>query len=193
MTLTADQLKAIVPVIKQAAIDAYLPHLNMFMLKYDIVSPQRIGAFIAQTAEESINFSAVRELASGQAYEARKNLGNTEPGDGVKFKGRGLIQITGKGNYKWCSSDLFGDDRLIDTPELLTSPQYAVQSACWFWEVAKGLNAVADHPEDWTHLWDHNDKTYTKIQWITLLINGGQNGIDVRTANYNRAREVLSF
>lgn len=193
MTLTADQLKAIIPAIKQGAVDAYLPHLNTFMPMYGIDTPQRIGAFLAQTAEESINFTAVRELASGQAYEGRKDLGNTEPGDGVRFKGRGLIQITGKGNYKWCSRDLFADDRLIATPELLTSPQYAVQSACWFWKVAKGLNGIADNPEDWTHLWPHNGKTYTKIQWITLLINGGQNGIDVRTSNYNRARQALNF
>lgn len=193
MILTADQLKAIVPAIKQGAIDTYLPHLNTFLPKYEINTPQRIGGFLAQTAEESINFSAVRELASGKEYEGRADLGNTSEGDGVKYKGRGLIQVTGKGNYKWCSRDLFGDDRLLTNPELLTTPQYAVQSACWFWKVAKPLNAICDHPEDWEHTWDHNGKTYTKIMWMTLIVNGGQNGIDVRTANYARARQVLNF
>lgn len=193
MTLTAEQLKAIIPAIKQIAIDAYLPHLNIFMPKYSIDTPQRIGGFIAQVGHESASFSAVREYADGKAYEGRKDLGNTQEGDGVKFKGRGLIQITGRGNYKWCSQDLFRDDTLLKAPDLLTTPQYAVQSACWFWKVAKPMNAVADHPEDWTHVWDHNGKTYTKIQWMTLLINGGQNGLTERTANYNRARQVFNF
>lgn len=191
--MTAEQLKAIIPAIKQGAIDAYLPHLSTFMVKYDIITPRRIGGFIAQVAHESANFSAVREFASGAAYEGRADLGNTQTGDGVRYKGRGLIQITGRGNYKWCSRDLFADDRLLETPDLLTTPQYAVQSACWFWKVAKGLNGVADHPEDWTHLWAHNGKTYTKFQWLTLLINGGQNGLAERQANYDRARQVLTF
>lgn len=193
MIITAEQLLGVLPAIKQGAIDAYLPHLNNFLPVYEINTPQRVGGFIAQVGHESANFSAVREYASGQAYEGRKDLGNDQPGDGVMYKGRGLIQITGKGNYKWCSRDLFKDDRLITTPDLLTTPQYAVQSACWFWKTAKPMNGVSDHPEDWTRVWEHNGKTYTKIQWMTLLINGGQNGIDERTANYNRARTVLNF
>lgn len=193
MILTAEILKGIVPAIKQGAIDACLPHLNTFFPKYEINTPQRIGGFLAQIAEESANFSAVREYASGKEYEGRKDLGNTQVGDGVLFKGRGLIQITGRGNYKWCSRDLFGDDRLLATPDLLTTPQYAVQSACWFWKTAKPLNTVCDRAEDWATVWAHNGKTYTKIQWMTLLINGGQNGIAERTANYARARAVLNF
>jgi putative chitinase len=191
--LTADQLKAMVPAIKQGAIDAYLPHLNAFLPKYDINSPPRIGGFVAQVAHESANFSAVREYASGKEYEGRADLGNTSEGDGVRFKGRGLIQITGKGNYKWCSRDLFGDDRLLTTPDLLTTPQYAVQSACWFWKVAKPMNAICDHSEDWTHEWGNPVKGFTKIMWMTLLVNGGQNGLAERMANYDRARRVLIF
>lgn len=193
MTITSDQLKAIVPAIKQTAIDTFLPWLQKLMPQYGIDTPQRIGGFIAQVALESANFSAVREFASGKEYEGRADLGNTSEGDGVKFKGRGLIQVTGKGNYKWCSRDLFSDDRLLNNPDLLTTPQYAVQSACWFWKVAKPMNVLCDQPEDYTHLWPHNGKTYTKIQWMTLLINGGQNGLAERTANYERARQVLNF
>jgi putative chitinase len=148
---------------------------------------------LPQVAHESANFAAVREFASGNLYEGRKDLGNIHPGDGAKFKGRGLIQITGRGNYRWCSKDLLGNNSLEDNPELLTTPMLAVQSACWYWTVVKPMNAVCDHPEDWTHVWDHNGKTYTKIQWMTLLINGGQNGIAERTANYDRAKKVLGF
>lgn len=190
MTLTDEILRGIIPAIKQAAIDAYLPHLNIFLPKYGINTPQRIGGFLAQVGEESASFSAVREYASGKEYEGRADLGNTQVGDGVLFKGRGLIQITGRGNYKWCSRDLFADDRLLTTPDLLTTPQYAVQSACWYWKVARPLLAVCDQPEDYIHPGVHG---YNKIQYMTLLINGGQNGIDIRTANYNRARQVLNF
>ncbi len=193
MILTAEQLKAIVPSIKQTAVDTFLPWLQKLLPQYGIDTPQRVGGFIAQVALESANFSAVREFASGKEYEGRADLGNTSEGDGVKFKGRGLIQVTGKGNYKWCSRDLFGDDRLLATPDLLTTPQYAVQSACWYWKVPKPMNAICDHPEDWTHVWPHNNKTYSKIEWMTLLINGGENGLTERTENYQRARQVLNF
>jgi putative chitinase len=193
MMITAEKLKAIVPGIKPAALDLFLPRLQAVLPKYHINTPQRLGGFIAQVAHESANFSAVREFASGNLYEGRKDLGNTHPGDGPKYKGRGLIQVTGRGNYRWCSKDLFGDFRLEDNPDLLTTPDNAVLSACWYWTVVKPLNAICDHPEDWTHVWDKNKKTYTKVQWMTLLINGGQNGIAERTANYERARHVLGF
>jgi putative chitinase len=193
MIINADQLKAIVPAIHQADLDKYLPYLQKELPTYRIDTPQRIGGFIAQVALESANFSAVREFANGREYEGRKDLGNTTPGDGEKFKGRGLIQVTGRGNYAWCSESLFKDNRLLINPPLLEQPQFAVESACWFWTTVKPLNAIADHPEDWTHIWDHNGKTYTKIEWMTLLVNGGQNGLAEREAFYNLARQVLGF
>ncbi|HET6255879.1 MAG TPA: glycoside hydrolase family 19 protein [Puia sp.] len=193
MTIDQSILQAIVPGITPGNLALYLPFLQQLLPHYHIDTPQRIGGFLAQVAEESINFSHVKELATGAEYEGRSDLGNIHPGDGVKYKGRGLIQITGRGNYQWCSKDIFADDRLLVNPDLLLQPEYAIQSACWFWTTAKPLNAVCDHPEDWTTVWHHNGKTYTKIQWMTLLVNGGQNGIDVRTANYERARKVLNF
>lgn len=193
MTLTAEQLKAIVPQIKQADIDKYMPFLQTELPVYHIDTPARIGGFIAQVAHESAYFSAAREFASGKEYEGRKDLGNTTPGDGERFKGRGLIQVTGRGNYGWCSQSLFKDNRLLISPPLLEQPQFAVESACWYWTTVKPLNAVADHPEDWSHIWDHSGKTYSKIEWMTLLVNGGQNGLAERVAFYNRARQVLGF
>jgi putative chitinase len=193
MIITADQLREIVPTIKQQDIDKYLPFLQTELPVYHIDTAQRIGGFIAQVAHESAAFAAVREFASGQEYEGRKDLGNTTLGDGVKFKGRGLIQVTGRGNYNWCSEDLFKDNRLLINPALLEQPQFAVESACWYWTKVKPLNAVCDHPEDWQHVWDHNGKTYTKIMWLSLLINGGENSLEERTAYYERARKVLNF
>lgn len=193
MIITASELKEIIPAISEKALNTYISLLNTFMSKHHIDTPQRIGGFIAQVAHESANFAAVREYASGKEYEGRKDLGNVNPGDGEKFKGRGLIQITGRGNYKWCSESLFLDNRLLINPALLEQPDLAVESACWYWTVAKPMNAICDYPEDWTHVWGKNEKTYTKIGWMTLLVNGGQNGLPERMANYERARKVLNF
>lgn len=189
MILTADQLAKLVPLIKPSAVSTFLPHLQRLMPQYGIDTAPRIGGFIAQTAEESINFSYVLERDSGKKYEMRADLGNNVMGDGVKFRGRGIIQITGKTMYQAVSLELFNDERLLLTPELLTAPQYAVQSACWFWK-KKGLNLVADEPEDYVKAGPHQ---YSKLQWMTVLINGGLNGIVERTANYQRARQVLNF
>lgn len=193
-TITAQQLQQILPAIKQTAIDTYLALLISELPTFGIDTPQRLGGFIAQCAEESCNFSTVLEMDSGERYEGYKMLGNTQPGDGVKFKGRGLIQITGRGNYTWCSKVLFGDENvLLNNPEKLQEPLYAVRSAAWFWRDAKSLNIIADFPETWTKFSQHFKKTYTKIEWLTILINGGLNGLSIRQANYIRARQALNF
>jgi putative chitinase len=201
MILTAEQLKAIVPNIRQDDLDKYMPYLLKELPTYHIDTPSRIGGFVAQVAHESGSFRAVREMISdvdaekqyGIGKAVAKQLGNVTIGDGGKFKGRGLIQVTGRGNYTWCSESLFKDNRLLINPTLLEQPQFAVESACWFWTTVKPLNAIADHPEDWSHIWDHNGKTYSKIEWMTLLVNGGQNGLAERVSFYNRARHVLGF
>jgi putative chitinase len=111
MTLTAAHLKAIIPGIKQSVIETFLPHLNKYMPQYGIDNRLRVAAFIAQLIHESGGLRYVREIATGSAYEGRADLGNHYKGDGVKFKGRGLIQITGRSNYTAASHALFGDDR----------------------------------------------------------------------------------
>lgn len=191
MNLTADILKGILPHITAANIDKWLPLLQEILPAYDINTPQRLGGYLAQVGEESESFAAVIEDDSGEEYNGRKDLGNTQPGDGPRFKGRGPIQITGRNNYEWCSKDLFNDDRLVKDPTLLEDPATGVKASCWFWTVVKPLNKVCDHPEDWTTVF--KGKTYTKIMWLTLLINGGENGLPVREANYARARQILNF
>lgn len=153
----------------------FLPHLNAAMEEFEINTPKREAAFIAQLAHESGSFRYVREIASGKAYEGRVDLGNTEPGDGVRFKGRGLIQITGRANYQACSVALFGDDRLVASPVLLETPPEACRSAAWFWK-SRSLNNLAD---------------LGKFLSITKRINGGTNGLADREAYYKRAKEVL--
>lgn len=189
VSIDREQLKAIVPSIKPGNLDIYTEQLAIFLPKYEINTPARITQFLANLAHESGSFNYTREIASGAAYEGRKDLGNIHPGDGRKFRGRGLIQITGRGNYKWCSIEMYGDDRLIDKPELLEQPGPATESACWFWANAKKLNTIADFPDTWTKV--RKGKTYTRFEWIVLLINGGQNGIAERKLFYERAKKVI--
>jgi putative chitinase len=127
-------------------------------------------------AHESGSLRYVREIASGAAYEGRADLGNTQPGDGRRYKGRGLIQITGRANYAACSQALYGDDRLIRTPEILEQTEPACESAAWYWW-SRGLNELADTGA---------------FRAITKAVNGGFNGYDDRLAYYQRAAAVLA-
>jgi putative chitinase len=129
--MTDEQLKAIMPQSTEANRQKYLPFLNQYMQEYGIMDG-REAAFVAQIGHESAQLRYVEEIASGAAYEGRKDLGNTQPGDGKRFKGRGLIQITGRKNYKQIS-DAWNVD-FIAQPELLATPEYAVKSACWWYK-----------------------------------------------------------
>lgn len=135
MKITNDFLKQVMPQSTEANRQKYIEWLNYFMPKYGIDTNKEVAAFIAQIGHESGQLRYVEELASGKAYEGRKDLGNTQVGDGIKFKGRGLIQITGRANYTQLSKDL-GED-FVKNPSLLSTPKYAVQSACWFWNKNK--------------------------------------------------------
>lgn len=185
--ITKDQIAAILPGVYH--LDEYYPFVVAGMERFEITSPARMGAFIAQIAHESANFKALEEYATGEAYEGRVALGNTEPGDGVSFKGRGAIQITGRSNYKACSLALYGDLTLINNPQELATPMPAFESAGWYWST-RNINLICDRPEDWHKPGPHN---YSKFQWITVLINGGLNGYLDRQANYLRARKILNF
>lgn len=173
MQITPEILTTICNVSSSTRFSKFIKPLNETMDRYSINSKLRAAAFLAQVAHESGNFLFVRELASGKAYEGRKDLGNTEPGDGVKYKGRGLIQITGKANYSACGDALNID--LISTPGKLEEPLYACLSAGWFWDT-HSLNELADDE---------------KFKTITRRINGGLNGYDDRLMKYNRALKVL--
>lgn len=170
--VTADQLKRILP-LAGARADTFCSPLNAAMAEFGITTPARQAAFIAQVAHESGQFRYVREIASGQAYEGRADLGNTFKGDGVRFKGRGLIQVTGRANYKACGAALGLD--LVMFPELLEQPMYACRSAAWFWK-SHGLNELADAGD--------------QVK-ITRRINGGTNGLAERLAYFEIARKVI--
>ena len=177
MSITQQQLQQILPNAGQTA-GVFVPVLNTAMVHYQIIGPQRVAAFIAQIGHESGQLKYVKEIwgptAAQAKYEGRKDLGNTVAGDGSKYRGRGLIQITGRANYMACGEALGLD--LIKQPELLEKPQHACMSAAWFW-ATKGLSTLADAGE---------------FDKITRRINGGQNGAADRQALYARALKVLA-
>lgn len=138
----------------------------------------RIAAFLAQIGHESGSLVYVKELGGPSyfaKYDGRKDLGNVQAGDGARFAGRGLIQVTGRANYAKASQALFGDDRLMNCPDLLEHPRWAAKSAAWFW-ASHNLNELADAD---------------RFTDLTKRINGGTNGIDDRRARYKYALAIL--
>lgn len=172
--MTLDNLYDILPYAKPERVEEFYVPLAAAMEEFEITGAVREAAFIAQIAHESGSFHYTKELASGAAYEGRLDLGNTQPGDGKRFKGRGLIQITGRANYAKCGAALELD--LIAQPELLEQTEPACRSAAWFWDT-HGLNGLADAGN---------------FERITKRINGGLNGYDERVAYWERAKAVLA-
>ena len=173
MQLTLAQLLKIMPLARTRAV-AFLDPLNAAMAEFSITTPARQASFLAQLAHESGQLVYVRELASGAAYEGRKDLGNVQPGDGVRFRGRGLIQVTGRSNYAACGKALGLD--LLAQPALLEQAINACRSAGWFWQ-SRGLNALADAGDQVV---------------VTRRINGGTNGLAERLAYFKVAQKVLA-
>ena len=174
LTITGAQLVQIMPFAKQRA-GAFVAPLNAAMGEFGInTTPARAAAFLAQIAHESGELHYLTEIASGAAYEGRRDLGNVEPGDGPRFKGRGLIQITGRANYAAAGQALGRD--LITNPVQAAEPDLACRIAGWFWD-SRHLNELADMGE---------------FERITRRINGGTNGLAQRQAYHERAKAVLA-
>ena len=174
--ITTDLLRRIMPESGPRAALFTVP-LVTAAAEFDIDTAERVAAWLAQLAHESGQLRYVRELASGEAYEGRKDLGNTQPGDGARFRGRGLIQITGRANYEQLRVALGLD--CVAHPEILEDPHNAARVSGWFWK-GRGLNELADG----------GTVNFTKI---TRRINGGTNGLADREMFYSRARAALGL
>ena len=174
--LTVEQLCRSMPHLAPTKAAGYLPPLVDALAEWRIDTPVRIAAFLGQVAHESGEFRYWEELAIGSQYEGRKDLGNTSPGDGVRYKGRGPIQLTGRDNYSACGSDLALD--LIAHPEQVATPVVGFRSSGWFW-ARHGLNQVAD------------TDTQASYDIITRRINGGTNGKSFRDLYWRMARRAL--
>lgn len=171
--------KAIVEIMPtaQERVAAFYPFLMEFMPEYQITTKLREAAFLATIAEESGEFRYTREIWGPTdvqlRYEGRADLGNTEPGDGELFRGRGLISLTGRANYQKASAAL-GIDYVAD-PSQMQTPKESVRTACWWWN-AHGCNELADIPD---------------FKAVTRRVNGGLTHYDRRKAYYERALAVL--
>jgi len=205
MELTLDQLKQLLP--KNPYVQNWHNALSQLLPDYEIDTPQRIAAFIAQCAHESGNFMVLKENLNYRAATLRKifpkyfptdemanqyasmpnkqeaiaNLvyanrmgnGGPETGDGYRYCGRGLIQLTGKTNYTWFAASL--GIQVEEAAEYLQTFEGAAQSACWFWET-NNLNRFADVGD---------------IRGLTRAINGGFIGLEDRIKHYEHALHVL--
>jgi putative chitinase len=176
--LTLQTLRVVMPTATWQPVQA-LPFLLQYCTEREITTAIRIAAFLAQLAEESGELHYRREIwgptPAQAAYEGRADLGNTEPGDGFRYRGRGLIQITGRANYAEAGAALGSD--LVSSPELLEDWRFATASAAWFWQ-SRGCNALADQGD---------------FNGVTRRINGGLTHLDRRFVYYTRAKSALGL
>ena len=172
--MDGDALRAIMTNASAQRITLFLAPLQKRMAGCGIVLPMQQAHFLAQIAHESGEFRYTEELATGEAYEGRADLGNTQPGDGPRFKGRGLIQLTGRANYTRFENDS-GVDVVSNPQQVATNPDLAVWVAGWFWQ-KNNLNnlAVGDN-----------------VGPVTYRVNGGYNGLAERQRFFNRAKFFL--
>lgn len=171
--LTKEQLAKIYKNRSLAGLEQYMQKLNTAMVEFEINTPLRVAAFLAQLGHESGELRWFEEFASGMAYEGRADLGNNSPGDGQRYKGRGPIQLTGKANYIKAGKALGLD--LVNNPHLAATTGIGFRIAGWFWKT-KGLNELADKKD---------------FDTITKRINGGFNGKKHRDELYLLAQQAL--
>jgi putative chitinase len=202
--LTQEQLKQLLP--RNPFLDHWFSALSRCLPDYEINTPQRVAAFIAQCAHESGEFKALKEnlnyravtltkvfpkyfptmeiakqyehkqeAIANRAYANRMGNGSEASGDGFRYCGRGLIQLTGKNNYQAFAASI--ETAVEEVPEFLGTFEGAVQSACWFWETNK-LNQYADSGD---------------ILTMTKRINGGTIGLEDRIKHYEHALHVFGI
>ena len=202
---TEDTVRQLIPKVKN--FDDWYSNLIDILPEYDIDTPKRVAAFMAQCGHESGGFTLMQEnlnysakglvgtfkkyfpteahakpyerkpeMIANRVYANRMGNGDEASGEGWYFRGRGIIQITGKNNYTKCSQSLFESNVLVENPDLLLESEYAIHSACWFWSAAR-LNELADIGD---------------MKTMTKRINGGYIGLEDRIHHYNHAIEILT-
>lgn len=181
LAIDADVIWALAPkqsghraVRQREIIDGMGAALTSTLAAYQIDTPLRIAHFLAQVAEESDGFCTTEEYASGNAYEGRKDLGNTEPGDGPRYKGRGLIQLTGRANYENIGRQL--QLNLVKEPLSVNDPYVYLLVSCVFWQ-QRDINRFCDADD---------------VLSVTHRVNGGTMGLDVRRAYLTKAKALAA-
>lgn len=174
--ITAGMLRQIAPNANGALLEKLAPALDAVLPIYDINTPLRLAHFLAQAAQETDGFKTLEEYggpAYFKRYDDRADLGNVNPGDGARYHGRGIFQLTGRANYRSVGKSLGVD--LEGSPELAADPALSVRIACDYWK-ARGINAKADADD---------------LEGVTRKINGGLNGLADRKTYLDRARPVV--
>lgn len=193
MILTVDILKQIAPGGKKTKFKLFpqlVEYMNAWFPKFGIDTTAELCHILAQLAHESNSFNTLEEYASGKAYEGRKDLGNTVKGDGVRFKGRGPLQVTGRANYERMGQRLSQPNLFLASPQLLATPMYGIWSACIFWE-DRDLNTFANMP-DTAGIWVKKfGRNLSPIEYITWRVNGGFTHLNYRKAFYKRAKLLI--
>lgn len=198
--ITIEDLQSVAPKTNRIRLALFLDSVNATFEEFQINTPARQAAWLAQVSHESNGFLWLREIwgptPAQRAYEppSRKaqDLGNLNPGDGFKYRGRGLVQITGRANYAACGEAI--NLPLEDEPELLEDPANATRSAGWFWAYGAGQRlsvaakmhgiAVGANLNDLADVGD--------FKGVTLAINGGLNGEAERLSHWEAAKEALA-
>lgn len=202
MQISADILIRLFSRCDKDLVKALVLFMNEYLPEFGIDTKLEIDHFLAQAAKETDSFKVLKEYADGKDYEYRQDLGNVYKGDGVKFKGHGMFMTTGRTNHaiagkKIFENEIFGRERqvfahdaVLDKPELLGTPQWAVASACIFW-LEKDLSSLCLPDSElvtikrkiggkWTNYTCH------PIEAISRKVNGGLNGFDDRKLFYQR-------
>jgi putative chitinase len=161
--------------LSQTAVESGDYNLLVENLNYTADQLLRVWPYYFKTADQANAYAHQPEKIANYVYANRIGNGPESSGDGWKYRGRGIIQITGRSNYLTESKTLFGDTRLVTQPELLAGYEVAVKSACIFWN-SKNLNDYADHGD---------------TEQITYLINGGYTELQQRIDKYDLAMAIL--
>lgn len=177
MVITESQVRRIMPSAPSDRVKEFVKSFNDWSDEFGINTPLRAAHYIAQVAHETGQLKWLEELASGKAYEGRRDLGNTQPGDGVRFKGRGLLQTTGRANYQAYANSQYCNGDLMAHPEWLAKFPGAQKSSMFFW-LKKGLSALADNDD---------------CRGVTKRINGGYNGYAQRAYFLRITKKVMGL
>jgi putative chitinase len=172
--LTADQIRSVAPTSSAKIVQGVVQSMASHGREFGLDRPHREVHFMAQIAHESAHFRTTTEYASGAAYEGRKDLGNTRKGDGKRFRGRGLIQLTGRANHRtftdWMVKRAPGSPDFEAEPELVADFPWAFLASVYYWQ-SRNLNRYADQ---------------NNIEMISRRINGGYNGYQDRLNYYTK-------
>ena len=184
--ITIQQIMRAYPQTNRQRCEEFVAVFNEWCERFGINTPASVTHFCAQVWHESGALRYVEEIASGEKYEGRKDLGNTQPGDGKRFKGRAFIQITGRANYQAYKDSGFCVGNLMAHPEWLCQKPGHTKASMWFWW-KNNLNSLADQ--------DHGDGKIGEdiCKQITKRVNGGYNGLSQRLYFYRRFRKEFGL